>query len=97
MASQKREDPKKTPEKKTGKEELSNAELDKVAGGRKRTEDPCAGGEYRRNEKGRFNEPALSLSGERRAYASPRLTQGMRVTSIPSSSSSSCSASVASP
>jgi len=47
MASQKREDPKKTPEKKTAKEELSNAELDKVSGGlrRQKTGDPCDGGE----------------------------------------------------
>jgi hypothetical protein len=47
MASQKREDPKKTPEKKTGKEELSPGELDKVSGGvrRNKTADPCDGGE----------------------------------------------------
>ena len=49
MASQKREDPKKTPEKKktAGKEELSSGELDKVTGGlkRSRTGDPCDGGE----------------------------------------------------
>ena len=47
MASQKREDPKKTPKKAPSKEELSSGELDKVTGGlkRKKTEDPCAGGE----------------------------------------------------
>ena len=47
MASQKREDPKKTPEKKTPKEELSSSELDKVSGGlrRQKTGDPCDGGE----------------------------------------------------
>jgi len=47
MASQKREDPKKTPEKKTSKEELGSAELDKVSGGlrRQKTGDPCEGGE----------------------------------------------------
>jgi hypothetical protein len=47
MASQKTDDQKKTPEKTPRKEELSNAELDKVAGGlrRQKTGDPCAGGE----------------------------------------------------
>ena len=47
MASQKREDPKKTPEKTKGKEELSNADLEKVSGGlrRQKTGDPCDGGE----------------------------------------------------
>ena len=47
MASQKREDPKKTPEKPADKKELSSSELDKVSGGlrRQKTEDPCAGGE----------------------------------------------------
>ena len=47
MTSPKREDPKKTPEKKSTKEELSSSELDKVSGGlrRQKTGDPCDGGE----------------------------------------------------
>ena len=47
MASQKREDPKKTPEKTKRKEELSDRDLEKVSGGlkRNRTGDPCDGGE----------------------------------------------------
>jgi hypothetical protein len=53
MASPKTEDQPKTPEisKTHGKEELSQEELDKVAGGRKSTggrgkiADPCDGGE----------------------------------------------------
>jgi bacteriocin-like protein len=47
MTSQKREDPKKTPEKTQRKEELSDHELAKVSGGLKRnkTGDPCDGGE----------------------------------------------------
>jgi hypothetical protein len=44
MSSAKKEDPKKAPEKR--KDELSEKDLGKVTGGaRKRTGDPCAGGE----------------------------------------------------
>jgi hypothetical protein len=47
MASPKTEDQSKTPEikKPKAKEELSQEELDKVAGGRGRIADPCDGGE----------------------------------------------------
>jgi hypothetical protein len=47
MASPKTEDQPKTPEtqKIKTKEELSQEELDKVAGGRRKVADPCDGGE----------------------------------------------------